>query len=351
MSMPISTSKDPKFDIKYVENKRINKEAVDRYLDICVDANHWTNFGPLSQLLEERLSHLLGLQDDLKVVVCCNATTALHALVMMQRSLHSHSLRWATSSFGFYSSADGVLARADFIDCDEEGMLDKSLLEPQNFDGIIATNIFGQKSTMEDYQFFAEKHQKILIIDSAMGFQAGGHIANECISLHHTKPWGFGECGCAIVHKDHETLLRSIISFGHNNRDEPINRYAMNGKISDIACAYVLMWLDQFDALKESYNEQFQRIAGIAKKEGFSILGGNDSHPGVPANVPLLLQEETKKIPQSSIPVGRYYHPLTDTPRARSIYNRIVNVPCHRDMEKLSDSDISTALKQIISPK
>jgi dTDP-4-amino-4,6-dideoxygalactose transaminase len=337
--------------IKYVENKQINKASVDRHLLTTAAANQWTNFGPLSRQLEARLSEILALDDSLRVVACCNATIALHALISMHSTLHCRSLNWITSAFGFYSSSDGVLAKAVILDCDDDAMLDINEASNKQFDGMIATNVFGQKHEMENYHEYAQKHDKILIIDSAMGFQAGGHIANECISLHHTKPWGFGEGGCAIIHKDNEKLFRSLISFGHDNYDSPINRLAINGKISDIACAYLLMWLEEYDKLKQDHNEQYQRISSIGLECGLSILANTISHPGIPSNVPLLLPKAIKSIPSIGIPFGRYYYPLSNQSRAINIYNRIINIPCHRELRRISNAEIKASLEKLLKLK
>jgi len=337
--------------IKYVENKKVNTSSINRHLLTTAAANHWTNFGPLSRQLEARLSEIMALDDSLRVVACCNATVALHSLINMHHTLHGRSLRWITSAFGFYSSSDGVLAEADILDCNDDAMLDIDEARNTPFDGMIATNVFGQKHDMESYRDYAKKHEKILIIDSAMGFQAGGHIANECISLHHTKPWGFGEGGCAIIHKDNEKLFRSLISFGHDHYDDPINRLAINGKISDIACAYILMWLEQYNELKQDYNEQYQRISSIGLECGLAVLANTETHPSTPSNVPLLLPKPVKNIPSIDLPFGRYYYPLSNKTRALHIYNRIINIPCHRELQIISNSEIKASLEKIIGAK
>ncbi len=335
--------------VKYVENKPVNNESIQRLLSVSANANHWTNFGPLSHQLEDKLSNLLSLDDHLRVVVCCNATVALHTLVAMEQTLAQKELRWATSAFGFYSSADGILNNAQIVDSDANAMLNLKKVDPEKIDGIIATNVFGQMTDMESYREYAKAHKKALIIDSAMAFHSGNHIPNEIISLHHTKPWGFGEGGCAIVHKDNEKLFRSLISFGHDTYEEPINRLAINGKISDISCAFILMWLEQITSLKNDYNEQYQRIVDIGLQCGLSVLADNLTHPGIPANVPLLLPKP-KKLPQpTDVPFARYYHPLADRAEAWNIYNRILNIPCHRDLSQVSEHSIKNAVLHILS--
>lgn len=335
--------------VHYVERKAVDYETIESLLSISSSLNHWSNFGPLSKQLETKLSQLLVLDKNLRVVACSSATCALHALAALHQTLSGHSMRWATSSFGFYSSADGPLNEANIVDCDKRGMLDLSLINPVDIDGLIVTNVFGQEHSLEKYRDFARQHNKALILDSAMAFQPGGHIANECISLHHTKPWGFGEGGCAIVHKDHETLFRDLISFGHSAPGLPINRLAINGKISDVACAFVLMRLNQMECLSPQYRQQYLRIGKIALDCEMNLLADAINHPGTPANVPILLPRALDDIEVGNFPLRRYYHPLANTPNATDIYKRIINIPCHPDMSVFSDDDIRKILLILLS--
>lgn len=330
---------------RYIENKSVNQRVIEELLAHSARANHWTNFGPVSQLLEERLTEQLGLSDNLRVIACSNATVALHTMVAMQHHLHSKALRWVTSAFGFYSSCDGILHSAEIADCNQHGLLDLNSLDPSEFDGMIVTNIFGQHRELSEYQTYADKHRKILLIDSAMGFHSNNHIANECISLHHTKPWGFGEGGCAIVEEQHADLFRDMLAFGHHSPNTPINRLASNGKISDIACAYLMMRLQEIDKIRDSYQEQFLRIKTIGAKLGLNVLGGNASHPGIPANVPFLLPHPTNLASDPLVPARKYYLPLADTPTASDIFSRIVNVACHSEMMALPDRLIEDFLE------
>lgn len=322
---------------RYIENKSVDQSVVEEFLSHSAKANHWTNFGPVSQMLEERLAEILRLPADLRVIVCSNATVALHTLIAMHHHIHSKALRWVTSAFGFYSSCDGILHTADIADCNEDGMLDLDLLNPNEFDGLIVTNIFGQHRELAEYQAYANKHQKLLVIDAAMAFHSGNHIANECISLHHTKPWGFGEGGCAIIEEQHADLFRDMLSFGHKLPNSSINRLASNGKISDVASAYILMRLNRIDEIQESYQEQHLRIKSIGESLGLKILGGKSTHPGIPANVPFLLPHPATLAADPLVPARKYYSPLAATPMASNIYSRIVNIACHSDMMAIPD--------------
>ncbi len=333
--------------IRYVEKKRPNMDAVTELLELSEESNHWTNFGPVSYRLENEIARILKLADHLSVVMCASGTAAMHSIISLQETLAERRLRWVTSSFSFYTTVQGPLSEASIADVDNNAMLDIDQLDPNTFDGFIVTNVFGQEADLTKYTSYAEKHGKVICVDAATALTSHTHGANECISFHHTKPWGFGEGGCAIISKEHESLFRSIISFGHQP-GEPINRFANNGKISDIASAFSLVRLQEMETKSAEYLSQYQRISTIGKKVGFSILADKDEHPGTPANVPFLGPRPFANFKHPLLPSGRYYHPLGNTPKAREIYSRIINIPCHSDLATVSDNDISEALESII---
>lgn len=330
---------------RYIENKSANQRVIEELLSHSTTANNWTNFGRVSQLLEERLTELLGLSDNLRVIAFSNAKVALHTLVAMLNYPHSKALRWVTPVFEFYSSCDGILHSAEIADCNQHGMLDLNSRDPSKFDGMFVTNIFDQHRELSEYQTQADKHKKILLIDSAMGFHSDNHIANECISLHHTKPWGFGEGGCAIVEQQHADLFRDMLAFRHHSLNTPINRLASNGKISDIVSAYLMMQLQEIDLIRDSYQEQFLQIKTIGAKLGLNVLGGNASHPGIPAHAPFLPPRTTHLASDPLVPAHKYYSPLAATPTASDIFSRIENFARHSEMMALSDRLIESLLE------
>lgn len=334
--------------LRYVESKSVDHAKINDLLEHCARENMWANFGPLSRMLDKRLTDLLEVPAHLQVISCSNATVALHALVALHEHLRGRPLRWLTSAFGFYSSSNGVLSSAGIVDCDRDGMLDLDQLNPDTFDGFIVTNMFGRYSDLACYQSYAAQHGKLLLVDGAMAFHPGGHCANECISLHHTKPWGFGEGGCAIVDREHADLFRSLIAFGHPTPSAPINRLGINGKISEVSCAYILMRLEGVSEIRNAYQLQYQRIVAIGEGLGLAVLGGTGVHPGVPSNVPFLFPAAVDLPASTPVPARKYYHPLARTMRALEIYSRIINVPCHRELALLSDQAIEGYLAGLL---
>ena len=334
--------------LSYVEDKPIDLGLVGTFLQESQKANHWTNFGPLSMQLETEIAQRLSLDSSLIVVMCASGSVAMHALISLHETLANKKLRWATSSFGFYSSIQGPLQDAKVIDCDENAMLDLQKLDPTSCDGLIVTNTFGQMSDLTEYYRYAATHGKIVCVDAALAFGSHLHGVNECISFHHTKPWGFGEGGCAIIAAEHEELFRSLINFGHT-MGQGINRRAVNGKISDVSCAFGLCRMQQMEKLESEYLYQYNRIVDIGISTGLDVLANVIEHPGIPASVPFITPNPLADFTHPILPTGRYYHPLADTPQAHDIYSRIVNVPCHADMAQLSDRDISYALESLVN--
>lgn len=333
--------------LRYIEDKPCDMAAIAEILKECELSNHWANFGPVSRRLEAAIADALNLDDGLRVVMCASGTAALHGIINMHETLAGKNLRWVTSAFGYYSAIQGPLRDAEVTDCNSDGMLDINNLDPANIDGLIVTNTFGQASNLDVYYRYAAAHGKILCVDAAMAFGSHRHGANECISFHHTKPWGFGEGGCAIVTAEHEELFRSMICFGHQAQQD-INRRATNGKISDVSCAFGLARLRQMETLGEVYRQQYQRIAVLGRKVGLAILAGLDEHPGIPASVPFLTPLPMDNFKHPVLPTGRYYHPLADTLQAFDIYRRILNVPCHPGMAALSDTELKSALETLV---
>ncbi len=334
--------------LRYIEDKPLDLIAVGEFLKASEASNHWANFGPVSRQIEAAIAKALNLDESLRVVMCASGTAAMHGIINLHETLAEKDLRWVTSSFGYYSSIQGPLRNADVSDCDDDGMLDLAELDPTTFDGMVVTNTFGQKKSMDKYLRYAAAHGKILCVDAAMAFGSHQHGANECISFHHTKPWGFGEGGCAIVAAEHENLFRSIICFGHEPGEE-VNRRASNGKISDVSCAFGMMRLQQMETLGGQYREQYRRIARIGRQVGLGILSDVDEHPGIPASVPFLTPLALEDFKDPVVPTGRYYHPLTKAEKAFDIYDRIVNVPCHPGMAKLTDPELKKALETFVS--
>ena len=85
----------------------------------------------------------------------------------------------------------------------------------------IVTNCFGHLQDLDRILHFLLKYDKLVIFDNAATPYSFYNGVNSCnlgnasfISLHHTKPIGFGEGSLAIVDKHLEEQVRIACNFG-----------------------------------------------------------------------------------------------------------------------------------------
>lgn len=313
--------------MRFVEDKYPNFENIKSLLGASSEANQWTNFGPVSLLLEERLDRLWNTT---KVVMCSSGTSALFALVNMHSYLLGRKLKWVVSSFSFPCCKQGPLADATVVDCDREGMFDLTQL-PDQFDGIVVTNLFGIDRDLSQYKALRDSG-KIVIIDSATSFHSC-HGFDEIVSFHQTKPWGFGEGGCAVVKPEYERTFRSVINFGLLP-DQNTSSWSGNYKISDPAAAFIYDRLDQYDP--SAYSRQRERVERIAGELGVDVMRYSTC-----GHVPILFSDNVNKVEYAQ----KYYKPLAPTKMAADLYSRILNFPCHPQVSELSDLYITEFLE------
>ena len=345
--------------INYVEAKYPDYSFIEKVLSCSSKENWWANFGPASRMLENELKSHLEVPNEKAAVACCSGTQALFGLVNLYAYLEKKSLKWVVSGYTFQCQAQGPLAESIVVDCDENGFLDiNSLfrLKPSSFDGIIVTNIFGKALHVERYIEYARDNNKLLIFDSSSCFYSkykNKYIGNfgdaEVFSFHHTKPFGFGEGGCVVLEKEYEDIFRSIINFGLYKHIDT-KQLSMNGKMSDVASAFILDRLRTVEKVGQEYRKQYFRIYEIVKKLSLNILNEVENEGGIPSVVPILFPNPVSKegLENKHIVLHKYYRPLSgECPKAHSIYDHIVLFPCHSNVENLGTMDIEDILKKM----
>jgi len=341
--------------IAFVEAKRPDYAHVERLLAASQASGVWSNFGPVSLQLEEAVARIVAAPSDRRVVACANGTVALHGLVHLHEHLASRPLRWVVSAFTFFAQRQGPLADARVLDCNEDGFFDLdalAALPAESYDGFIVTNLFGTARDVERYVSFAERTGKVLLFDSATclgslyrGRPVGNAGAGEIFSFHHTKPCGFGEGGCVIVPASLEDTFRSLINFGLYKGIETGAR-SCNGKMSDVAAAFILDRLRDWEALRVRYSLQFRRLAGLARELGFTLLAEGGAE-GVFPNLAAVLMPTpcaAGRLAGGDIVLHKYYRPLASRPRADALYGRVVCFPCHPGVADLSDEALRKRL-------
>jgi dTDP-4-amino-4,6-dideoxygalactose transaminase len=335
----------PSAQVRFIEDKPADWRLVENTMRLSASAGRWANFGPVQYQLADVVSKMLGLGADRVVVPASSATSALHALAGSYAQAAGRPLVWAISAFGFFSTAIGPLAgRVRVIDCDRTGLINASALAAlpaDSWDGLLVTDIFGAQPNFSSLAQHCEAAGKPMIIDAAVSFPARRSSSlrtSEIVSFHHTKPWGFGEGGCAVVDARQAQRVRSFLNFGVGAHSS-FASFAGNGKMSDVAAALILQRLETMPRWADGYRQQRQRIASLARAEELDLLVDPVADVVVP-HVPILARRSVALSELSHLPfaVAKYYRPLGDGfPVAAHLYACMVNVPCHPGMAAIDD--------------
>ena len=347
--------KDSKNIIDFVENKSFDAHFITDLLKISKNNNQWANNGPLWEMLKFNFEKHLNLNEDQAIIPCSNGGIALEMLMSIKEISRNKSLKWAISSFSFSNLGVGRTFDSLILDCDEYGIISLEELQKANkniikrFDGVIITNPFGAINDFSDIIRWANENGKEVIIDNAGGIRPDVQKFDyQSFSLHHTKPYGFGEGGLALIPKKYEELAKSLIEYGKINK---INNkfWINNGKISEISCAIILSRLNAFDMWYHLYQMQVGRIDSLASEAGLRPL--HISLNPTPSMSKIYLCK--KKIPLEAIkktypiPFGKYYKILMKTPNASYIYEHSINIPTHPDMAKVDRETILKTLHKV----
>lgn len=345
--------------IAFVETKRPDYEHVRELLARSEASGVWSNFGPLSLRLEETVTEILNLPARRRVVACANGTVALNGLAQIHEHLAGRPLRWVVSAFTFYAQRQGPFAGARVLDCDAHGFLDLdelAALPADSYDGIVVTNLFGTALHVERYEEIAARAGKILLFDSAtclgseyQGKPFGDLGVGEIFSFHHTKPCGFGEGGCAVVPAELEDTFRSLINFGLYKGIDT-GGLSSNGKMSDVAAAFILDRLRHLEAIRADHLRQFHRLAGITRELGLTLLVDGGQEGSFPNLVPVLFPHPvgSDRLAGGPLVLHKYYRPVAFRPRADEIYSRVVCFPCHGGVAAITDDGLRMVLASLL---
>jgi dTDP-4-amino-4,6-dideoxygalactose transaminase len=346
--------------VRFIENKRPNPKRIEELLSQSARDNHWANHGPVARQLEQALAETTGVGPGRAVIACSSGTAALNALAGVHAMKLGRPIRWAVCAFGFFSTVIGPFANARVIDCDDQCMLDLDALAKtpsDQYDGVCFTNSFGRRRDVTPYINFCREQNKPLIVDNALGLfgfdRSSDDTPDEIISLHHTKPWGFGEGGCIIVAKEDEALARSLINFGVGN-EKRAAPYANNGKLSDVAAAYIIDRIEQAPAWSPANDRQRQRIDSLIKQAALPLT---PLTPTAPPGSAQAIYFADHPVPLDSLAnphlvLHKYYRPPYEPwpPRATERYAHILNIPCHANLADVPEEAIVQVLEGIARP-
>jgi len=352
--------------INWLNKKTIDHQLVKKLLQESETLNHFTNYGPLVQELEKKSRSWFNISEHKAIIAVNNASAGLHALASGINKCKNKVLRYATQSYTFPPSAQGSLKDSIIVDIDDEIGLDLSLVPLHLVDGIIVTNIFGNLTNLDKYVTWAETHHKILLFDNAAtalsnfkGINASNYGHGAVISFHHTKPFGFGEGGIVIVDREYEECVRQCINFGIDNslpfHESYWHREGSNYKMSDIAAAYILQFLQRkFHTIQNQHTQLYHKMQHeIQNIEGVSLMSNMSDDVPIVTCFCLIFDDANKSSEQpfldQDIYCRKYYKPLVQLPKTSWVYDHVLCLPCHSDMNSDDIDLIVNIIKKILN--
>lgn len=337
--------------IRWVANKPINIEQTTEKIIQCIKSRHVTNNGINVVSTQKQIKEIFKLDDNKELLLVCNGAMGINALIGGYNMFYNKKLKWAVQAFTFPCSVQGALEDSSIVfDVDENGgpNINKMLERVNEFDGILVTNCFGTSSNIILYENFCKIHNKILLFDNAassMTYYGGkNHLnyGNGCmVSLHHTKPIGFGEGGFIVFDKHMLPNMEQCICFGFTS----VNRhnysiYASNYKMSEIACIYIA---DYLKFVPEIYAHHTMLITYFINSFDSDRCkcklyhNFSEYNNSLMACIPLVFQFPIQPdiFIQNKIEAKKYYYPITQvetSPIATAIFENIICLPLNMNM-------------------
>lgn len=219
-----------------------------------ISENSWyTNFGPLSRELEEKIPNFILASSDLHVTTVSSGTTGLElALAALELPEKSKVL---VPSLSFPASATAIVrAGLEPVFCDicpttwvATPSIAREALKIADLKAVMPVALFGRPLDAEAWDKFTYDTGIPVVIDaaSAFGNQIIGKTTSAVFSFHATKHLAVGEGG-AITACDRAFInrARSLANFGFEGG--VINRIGSNGKMSELHAAVGLAALTRW---------------------------------------------------------------------------------------------------------
>lgn len=210
------------------------------------EARRFSNFGPLSLRLEQRLADAWG--DPETVCVVTSSGTAALAAALIAGGISGPVILPAFTFPATLSAIRMAGAEPFLVDVEPHDWRVSPARLEQAFEATAATAAillcpFGLASDFRPHADITADRGAMLVIDNAAGLGVGqrpfaaGPTRFECCSLHVTKPFGIGEGGVVFGHRSREEDLRRALNFGLTAGSADLTGWGINGKLSELHAA------------------------------------------------------------------------------------------------------------------
>jgi dTDP-4-amino-4,6-dideoxygalactose transaminase len=305
--------------IKFTHSKTLNIELFNSYLVEANSNNQFTNYGSAVRCLETTARTMLRIDDSKAIIAVCNGAAGLSTIIQTIRTSED------VYSQDFTFPCNFQIPDVEVKPFDLTPEYEPDIYRAINPGIVIITNCFGHVNNIKEILTHASSHKQKVVFDNAASpysFYEGSNISNygiaSFISLHHTKPIGFGEGGLVIIDKLYEEKARSIINFGLVN-GKPTYK-GNNYKMSELSAAAILQWWNSFniDILRDKYLKAYNKYVHTAKQ-----IIPNYSDNFFPNCLPIVESDFV----YSDMEVRKYYAPNKGLKYSVKLYDKIKCIP------------------------
>lgn len=305
--------------IKFTQHKTLNVHNFNKHLHNAIATNQFTNHGAAVATLEQRARVMLKISSSKAVIATSSGASALNAII---QTIRTHEPVYS-QDFTFPCAFQLPDVHTTSFDLDDYYNPDIEQITSPGI--VIITNCFGHVVDMDKLIAHAKRYNQTLVFDNAASpysFYNNKNISNygvaSFISLHHTKPIGFGEGGLLIIDKQYEHKARSVINFGLIN-GVPTYK-GSNYKMSELSAAGILQWWDCFDIemLKAAYIRAYYKYKTLDVQ---TLPNYSDNF------FPNCLPVVHTKAEYNNMDVRKYYAPNKGLKNSINLYNKIRCIP------------------------
>ena len=343
-----------------------SRKRLDHYLNKVLESRWLTNYGPLVRELTARLEDYLGVKH---LLLTTNGTMGL--LIGLKVAGCRNII---TTSFSFPATASAPLwsgVKVTFGDISPEtfNMVPPPLSNSDNFDGILATHVFGNPCDVAELKRTGDAWQVPVIYDAAHAFEVrveDRSILNfgdmSMLSFHAPKLFHCVEGG-AVKFSDESQYLaaREFINFRYDPIGE-IQSVGINAKMNEFQAAMGLAVFDEIDEILLAYKERYQLYdellsATLQRQRLQPSTDHNYSYFPICFPTPALVTATIEQLNESNIFARRYFFPSLDTvkayhsdsvcPVSRDVASRILCLPMYSDLPEGTIREICRIINRV----